>query len=69
VSDLLTLEDIAAMWKCSARHARDVLVKTPGFPSPAPGSTHRHRVWLAESVRNFARGEPANIPQTIREAA
>jgi hypothetical protein len=69
VSDLLTIEDIAQMWKCSPRHARDVLVKMPSFPPPAPGSTARHRVWLAESVRNFARGEPANIPQTGRKAA
>jgi hypothetical protein len=69
MSDLLTIEDLATMWRCSARHARDVLVKMRGFPDPAPGSTPRNRVWLAEKVRDFARGQPANSPHMGREAA
>ena len=40
-ADLLTLDDIAAMHHCSIRHARDVLVKLPGFPAEAPTSTAR----------------------------
>lgn len=67
--ELLTLEDVARMWKCSMRHARDVLVRSAGFPQPAPGSTARHRVWLAEKVREFARGEPANSSHMGREVA
>ena len=35
MNDLMTLDDIAAMNKCSVRHARDVLVRLPGFPQEA----------------------------------
>jgi len=72
MSDLLTIEDIASMWRCSVRHARDCLVKLPGFPPPAPGSGPKHRVWVAREVRDFAHrkpirqlqsaGRPAQIP-------
>jgi hypothetical protein len=54
MNDLLTIDDIAAMWKCSRRHARDVLTKLPGFPEPAPGSTLKRPVWLRSEVRGFA---------------
>jgi hypothetical protein len=37
--ELLTLDDIAAMYKCSRWHVRDRLVKTPGFPERAPGTS------------------------------
>lgn len=53
MSDLMTLEDIASMWRCSLRHARDVLVKMPGFPAPAPGSRVRNRVWNREEIEAF----------------
>jgi hypothetical protein len=66
---LLSLEDIAAMWRCSPRHARDVLVKSPGFPLPAPGSGTKHRVWIAKEVRDFVNRKPAKKPQEVREAA
>jgi hypothetical protein len=66
---LMTIEDIAAMWRCSTRHARDSLVKTPGFPPPAPGSGPKHRVWLRKEVRDFAHRRPAQIPQRGLEAA
>lgn len=66
---LMTLEDIAGMWRCSKRHARDVIVKTPGFPPEAPGSTPRNRVWLRKEVRDFAYRRPAQFPHEAREAA
>jgi hypothetical protein len=62
MDDLMTLDEIAAAWKCSSRHARDVIVKQPGFPEPAPGSTQRHRVWLRKEVRGFAHRRSAQIP-------
>lgn len=52
-TDLLTLQDIADMHRCSTRHARDVIVKLPGFPVEAPTSTPRNRLWLAREVRDF----------------
>lgn len=51
--DLMSLEDIAAMHRCSVRRARDVIVKTPGFPPEAPTSTPYHRLWLRSEVRAF----------------
>lgn len=56
--DLMTIEDIARMWRCSVRHARDALVKLPGFPPPAPGSGPKHRVWVSREVRDFAHRKP-----------
>ena len=52
-TDLMTLADIAEMAHCTVRHARDVLVKLPGFPPEAPLSTPRNRLWLRSEVRAF----------------
>ena len=56
---LLTLDDIAAMWQVSRAYARDTLVKMPGFPAPAPGSTRKQPRWLASAVEAYLRGEVA----------
>lgn len=58
MNDLLTLEDIAAMNHCSLRHARDVLVKLPGFPREAPTSTPRNRLWLRSEILAFIHRRP-----------
>lgn len=62
MDDLLTLSDIAEMHRCSLRHARDVLVKLPGFPPEAPTSTPRNRLWIRAEVRAFVTRKPARIP-------
>lgn len=64
MNDLLTLDDIAAMNRCSVRHARDVLVKLPGFPPEAPTSTPRNRLWLRSEIRAYLHRKPAKIPHT-----
>jgi hypothetical protein len=69
MNELLTLEDIAAMNHCSLRHARDVLVKIPGFPQEAPTSTPRNRLWLRSEVRAFIHRKPAQIPHIGLQAA
>lgn len=53
----LNLDDIALLWRCSRRRARDVVVKAPGFPARAQGSSWRHPVWLDEDVANYLRGQ------------
>ena len=63
VKDLLDLNDIAEMHRCSVRHARDVLVKLPGFPAEAPTSTPRKRLWLRAEVKAFISRKPAKSPQ------
>lgn len=68
-TDLMTLEDIAKMNHCSERHARDVLVKLPGFPDEAPTSTPRNRLWLRSEVRAFVHRKPARIPHGGLKAA
>lgn len=50
---LMTLEDIAEMHRCSVRHARDVIVKLPGFPPEAPTSTPRNRLWVRREILAF----------------
>lgn len=69
MSDLLTLADIAEMNRCSVRHARDVLVRLPGFPDEAPTSTPRNRLWLRSEVRSFIHRKPARIPHVTLKAA
>ena len=56
--ELLTLEDLAELYRCSRRHARDVITKKIGFPSFAPGSTPRNPLWLRDDVRDFLRKKP-----------
>lgn len=50
---LLTLDEIADLWKCPRRYARDCLTKRPEFPKPAPGSPVRKPVWLMDDIRRF----------------
>ena len=69
MNDLMTLADIAEMNHCSLRHARDVLVKLPGFPAEAPTSTPRNRLWLRAEVRSFVHRKPARIPHIRLQAA
>lgn len=69
MNDLMTLEDIAQMHHCSMRHARDVLVKIPGFPQEAPTSTPRNRLWLRNEVRAFVGRKVARIPHGRLQAA
>ena len=69
MNDLLTLEEIAQMHRCSSRHARDVLVRLPGFPCEAPTSTPRKRLWLRSEVRAFIHRKPAHIPHMRLKAA
>lgn len=53
MTDLLTLQDIADMHRCSTRHAREVIVRLPGFPKEAPTSTQKYRVWVRHEVLAF----------------
>lgn len=53
MTELMTLEHIAEMHHCSLRHARDVVVKLPGFPAEAPTSTPRNRLWLRSEISAF----------------
>jgi hypothetical protein len=69
MNDLMTLDEIAEMNRCSVRHARDVLVKLPGFPQEAPTSTPRNRLWLRAEVRAFVHRKPARIPHAVLKAA
>lgn len=69
MNDLMTLDEIAQMHRCSMRHARDVLVKLAGFPEEAPTSTPRNRLWLRSEVRAFVNRKPARIPHIRLQAA
>jgi hypothetical protein len=53
---MMSVEDIAALWKVPRDYARDVLVKQEGFPSPAPGSTRKFQRWLRRDVVRFIQG-------------
>ncbi len=53
MTELITLEDIAALHRCTVRHARDVIVKKPGFPPKAPTATPRNPLWVRDEVLAF----------------
>jgi hypothetical protein len=55
--DLLTLQDIADIYRTSYRQARDVVTKHPGFPKPIPASSSHRPLWLRETIEAFVRGE------------
>jgi len=55
--ELLTLDDLAELYRCHRRHARDVITKLVGFPPLAPGSTQRNPLWLRDDVRAYLRGK------------
>ena len=65
--ELLNLDDLTAMYRCSRRHARDVIVKLPGFPPIAPGSSPRNPLWLRAEVRAFLHRKP--VKSTARNPA
>lgn len=56
--ELLTLTEIAELFRCSRRHARDVITKLIGFPDSAPGATPRNPLWLRKEVRDFLHRKP-----------
>jgi hypothetical protein len=56
-TDLLTIDDIAALWKVEREYAQRYLTKRPGFPDPAPGSTRKKPRWLARDIDEFLAGE------------
>ncbi len=58
--ELLNLGDIAGLYRCSRRHARDVITKLVGFPELAPGSTPRNPLWLRAEIRAFLHRKPIN---------
>jgi hypothetical protein len=60
MNDLMTLEDIASMAHCSIRHARDVLVRLPGFPVLRP--LHGRPRWNRQEVWNFGHRKPLDAP-------
>jgi predicted DNA-binding transcriptional regulator AlpA len=64
--NLLTLDDITKMTKLSRYHVRDVVVKKPGFPPPAPGTGTRKPRWNSAAVRKFFAGESAQNAHTER---
>ncbi len=57
--ELLTLKEIAELYRCSYRHAMDVIVKQIGFPEIAPGSTSRNPLWLRVEVRAWLHRKPS----------
>lgn len=64
--ELLDLGDIAALYKCSRRHARDVITKAVQFPEIAPGSTPRNPLWLRAEIRAYLHRKSEKV-QTIRK--
>lgn len=54
--NLLTLDDITEIVKLSREHVRNRLVKSEGFPKPAPGFGSRKPRWYEADVKRFFSG-------------
>jgi len=52
---LMDLDDIAALYRCSRRQARDVITKRADFPRIAPGCSTRRPMWLGAEVAAYLR--------------
>lgn len=52
-NELITLDDIASMYRTSRRWARDVLVKRVDFPRPAVAVSQKVRRWKRHDVENW----------------
>ena len=50
MTDLLTLDDIAAKVKLRREYVRDKLVKRPDFPRPAFAPSQKSRRWYSADV-------------------
>ena len=48
--EVLTVEDIASLWKVTRQYAQRYLVKRPEFPDPIPGSTRKNQRWRRSEV-------------------
>lgn len=66
MNDLMTLADIATMFRCTEVKAKDIL-GLPGFPAEAVVSTPRHRLWLRAEVRAF-KPKVGAIKASIKQA-
>ena len=63
--NLLTIDDIAAMFRRKRRTVAEEWVPRPDFPAPHFAPTSRSRLWLAEDVMRWARREtPQSAPQS-----
>lgn len=67
--ELMTYDDIASLYKTTRDKARRYIVKRPGFPDIAPGSTWRDPRWLSSEVRAYLRRRTAKIPHDVPEPA
>lgn len=54
-TDLLTLQDIADLYRVKYRFARDQLTKRPDFPKPIPGSSRKKPLWLVDTIQKYIR--------------
>ena len=59
--ELLDLTDIASLFRCSRRHARDVITKAIRFPDIAPGSTPRNPLWLRVEIKAYLHRKPTKV--------
>lgn len=57
LDEILTIDDIATLYKVGRERARDTIVKQPGFPAIAPGSTWRQPRWVGAEVLAYIRRE------------
>jgi hypothetical protein len=64
MSELLTLDDIAKLWKVRREFARRYIVRRPGFPDPAPGSTRKNLRWREPDIHAFLLGSHENAHQS-----
>lgn len=61
--EVLTIEEIAALYKTTRSKAQRYIVKRPGFPPIAPGSTWRDPRWVHSEVIRYIRRQPSQADE------
>lgn len=66
--ELMTLDEIAELFRCCRRHARDVITKMVDFPEIAPGSSLRNPLYIRAEVKAFIHRKRGNGSRNVRSA-
>jgi hypothetical protein len=54
IADLLTIDEIAALFRTTAKTVRERWVHKPGFPPPKYAPSRNKRLWEAKAVLAWA---------------
>ena len=58
--DLLTISEIAALFRCSRRTVAEHWIQRPDFPRPVFAPSRKSRLWSREDIERWAKPKEKN---------